>query len=761
MEIEPPLRTIAIVRDRDSPWFEEIIAGFRAELTSLAGEQYRFELRDTFNADGDPASVEQVLREALAAPDVDVIYTAGFVATYTASGLEAAERTKPIVGGAVESLDLSSEHISLEGGSTLPNYTFIQSPRRVEADLEKLVELSGADTVYAIVDRFAFESLEGIYRPEIDKLEAKLGVRLQAVQRGETVEESVAVLPADARAVYLPILSGVEVGFRQRLFAALAERGVFTLSILGVRDVRLGAFAGLASDNSEALHRRIALNLHQILSGVPTELLPVLLRADDRLVINLRTAAALDWSPDYATSLAAQLLFEDSLFDDADELSLESAMSIASELNPQVVAAAARSRETGYAASAVRANYLPNLDLVGQSGALGVTERITPALTPAHSHSLSLGLELRQLLFSDRVTSQYRAQSLVAEASRLEEDSARLDAIAAAAFAFLDVLSAEALYAIEKENLQLIENNLQLAKLRRDIGAGEAVEIFRWQSSRAQARSDLFRRDSSVRTARVQLNVALGMERTRHWRLADIRLADDEFYFLEDSLSVLVKDLASFRGFIEFVRQEARLRAPEVQAFEKNIEAQGILLAERGRRNFVPEVQATAGFRRSLLGAHERRSDSENEWSVGVGFVLPAFDGKRTAETGQLRSGRDRLSAQRDQALFLVEQAALSAVYGMGATHPAMLFSREALTSATDNFEAVQTKYQEGAATILDLLDAQSALLAQKQSEALAGYAYLADVISLQRAISWFEFFASSEERARWGERLRAFLATR
>ncbi len=749
---------IAVVRDRDSPYFDAVIRGFRAELDALAADQYRYELRDTFNANGDPDRVEAVLREALQAPDVSVIYTAGFVSTYRAAELPVEDRTKPIVGGAVEFIDVSGDRISPEGGSTTPNYTFIQSPRRIEADLERLVQLSGADAVYAIVDRFAFQALEGIYRPQIDALATKLGVELLAFPRGDTAEESVAALPADAKAVYVPILSGVEPEFRARLFAALSEKGIQSLSILGVRDVEIGAFAGLASDNRSALFRRIALNLHQILSGVPTELLPVLLRADDQLVINMKTATALGWSPDYETSLAARFLFEEALHPDAEEISLERAMEIGERMHPDVAAAIAQARAEEQAARVVRANYLPNLDVTGQSAASGVTEVISPALTPVHAHSLSLGVEIRQLLFSDRLGSQIKAQRLTAEAARLDEESVRLDTIEAAALAFLDVLSAEALYAIEKENLQLIENNLQLAKLRRDVGAGEAVEIFRWEASLAQASSNLFRRDSTRRTARVTLNVALGVERGRYWNLRDIRLEDDDFYFMNEPLSTLVNDLASFRRFIEFLRSESRDRAPEIQAFEKTIAAQGVLLRERRRRNFVPEISAIGGFQRVLQGAHQIPSDSQNEWSVGVAFVIPLFDGKRSAESGQIRSVRDRLSAQRDRALLLIEQRALAAGHGIGASHPAMLFSRRALQAASDNFEAVQAKYQQGAATILDLLDAQGELLTQKQNEALAGYQYLRDIVSMQRAIAWFEFSKSFEEKAAWAERLRIYL---
>ncbi len=593
------------------------------------------------------------------------------------------------------------------------------------------------------------------------QLSNRLDLEIVVLAGGNTAEECLGSMPAEVQAVYVTHVVANAPGARKELYQALAERGIATLSIRGVPDVYLGALAGLAPDNASAVHRRTALNIHQILAGIPTELLPVALKAEDQLTINLDTARQIGWSPDYDTTLSAVLVKESSPTAGADKLSLEEAMRLASRENPDVLAAAARRTQDLLAVDVIGTSLRPSLGLNALGSGVGVSERINP-LTPHHSQRLSLGVELQQVLFSDRVNSQIRAQAELAEVSSLNLESIRLDTMESAGRAFLQVLIGEALYGIERENLRLIENNLQLAKLRQEIGTAEASEVYRWESSQARARAQLIQRDSDRKNSRVALNVLLGVDRGKNWDLSDIPLGDSEFYFMENDVDDVIKSRRDFHHFLEHLRIQATERSPEISAFERSLEAQGIVLAERGRRNFLPEISATGSFTRVLEDPHGGGRDSQNEWSVGIGFSIPFFDGgARRVESAQLEAGLWELTAQRDAALYLIEQRALAAGYGISATHPAMRLGRRAVRAARQNYDAVQSKYTQGAASIINLLDAQSELISQRQAEAASAYRYLQDIVSLQRAIAWFEFEKTPEEKILWADEVRAFMASR
>ncbi len=307
----------------------------------------------------------------------------------------------------------------------------------------------------------------------------------------------------------------------------------------------------------------------------------------------------------------------------------------------------------------------------------------------------------------------------------------------------------------------LSENNLQLAKLRRDIGAAEASEVYRWQASVAQAKSLLLQRDAARRTARVQLNVDLAVNRTSHWSLTDISLGDHQFYFMDDKTRPIVRNLNGIGKFTGFIQSLAKYRSPEIKSFDRTLRSQGILLDERARRNLRPEVSLSAGLSQIVQDAHKVSRDSQNEWTVGIGFTMPLWEGglKKT-EMSRINAVIRQLQAQRQKALFLIEQRALSAVYAMSSSHPSMRLSRQAREFSEKNYEAVKSKYSQGAVSIVELLDAQNQLLSLKQSESTASYQYTKDIIAVQRAMGWYEHEKSAAQKKEWTQWLRNYFKT-
>ena len=117
-----------------------------------------------------------------------------------------------------------------------------------------------------------------------------------------------------------------------------------------------------------------------------------------------------------------------------------------------------------------------------------------------------------------------------------------------------------------------------------------------------------------------------------------------------------------------------------------------------------------------------------------------------------------QIERQRDAAIQGIEQRVLAAFHGISASHPRIRFSREGLKAAEQNYESVNQRYLQNAVTQLDLLDAQSTLVQQKQEAATATYAYLADIHALQRSLAWFEYDKSIEEKRVFLKRLQRFV---
>jgi outer membrane protein TolC len=125
------------------------------------------------------------------------------------------------------------------------------------------------------------------------------------------------------------------------------------------------------------------------------------------------------------------------------------------------------------------------------------------------------------------------------------------------------------------------------------------------------------------------------------------------------------------------------------------------------------------------------------------------------------RSELERLLQTRERARQLIEQQTLLTTAAIDSSQPNIQLRRRAAASARKNLDIIRDKYARGAASIIELLDAQNQTFAQDQAAAVAGYEFLQDLIDFQRSLSWFEKFGSEESRAAWVRRLKAYLAER
>ena len=83
-----------------------------------------------------------------------------------------------------------------------------------------------------------------------------------------------------------------------------------------------------------------------------------------------------------------------------------------------------------------------------------------------------------------------------------------------------------------------------------------------------------------------------------------------------------------------------------------------------------------------------------------------------------------------------------------------------AAAAARENLELVEDAYARGAASLLDLLDAQTAELNAEEQAANALYDFLDDWLQLHRAASLFDLVLDSEKQEAFADRLDAYFSS-
>ena len=163
------------------------------------------------------------------------------------------------------------------------------------------------------------------------------------------------------------------------------------------------------------------------------------------------------------------------------------------------------------------------------------------------------------------------------------------------------------------------------------------------------------------------------------------------------------------------IRDVARIAGVSIGTASKALNANGRLRQET--RDKVTRVAREIGYRPNDMAQSLHRTRS---MTVGVlstdsfgRFTLPIFQGRRLE--GRLRGARaeyDAAVASYDQALTQALRETADAITGSKAVSAQLADARSALASSEEAYRVARLRYEGGLATLLDVLTAENAVLA-------------------------------------------------
>lgn len=756
----------------DGPWErnQELLDLAQGEILTLTEGEWRVGWHVRV-ADWTTPGLRRAVDDLLADPQVDVVITLGTLASHVVCCY--GNLPKPVIAPLV--LDAGLQGFPREGpGSGVENLTYVAFPGHFSHEVEVFQQVVPFDHLVILASRPLLEAIPGLRGPTGEPvLLQAAGPRISRVEVGSSVGNALEALPADADAVYLAPLRHLPAAEYERLIAGLIERRLPSFAVLGASEVARGVMVGLTPETFYLrLARRIALDVQRILLGEAPAEIPVAFPRRDRLTINMATARAIGVSPRWDVLIEADQLHP--LPEATETLRFEDAVVEAVETNLDLAARRRGVAAGAYDVDAARAALLPSLDL--STTAVRIDEdRAAASLGAQSERSLTTGVEAAQLLFSDAARASLEIQRQLQRSREAELRQVRLDVALDAALAYLDVLRADTVAQVQRRNLDLTRRNLELARVRRDVGTAGAAEVHRWTSEVAVARKALIEADARSRIARIALARLLHRRQDSPLAFAPVTWDDPSLLTGESRFNAYVETPRRFEAFVAFMVAEALERSPELARVDAALAAQRRALSAARRAFYLPTVALSArldevldeggagsggGAPGSLFSGLPRPDDTD--WSVAVSARLPLFSGgRRVAERLQAAEEVARLEVERAALAERLEQLTRTALESGGATYPGIELSRQAAGAAQDTLELVSDAYARGALSILALLDAQGAALNAELLAANAEYDFLADLMRAQRAADRFDFFLSPAERAAWYGRLETWFAGR
>lgn len=366
----------------------------------------------------------------------------------------------------------------------------------------------------------------------------------------------------------------------------------------------------------------------------------------------------------------------------SDQLTLSDALQLALRQNPALAGAAAEIRAKE--AAAMQAGLRPNPEISFELDDFAGTDDARRGFDGAEATvSFSRLIELDDKRGKRRQVALFEKDSV-----QWEQQSSRLDVLAAAAKAFFSVLAAQEEVALNEELVKLAEKSAAAVAERADAGKVSPVDKSRAQVEAAAARSEAAKSRSRLEAARRRLAACWGAEQPEFAKAVGdldemVPLPSEERLLrqLEDS-----PDLARWNS--EISRSKAAVALAEAEA--------------------VPDLTARAG------GRFFKETDSA-AFVVSLSIPLP-FTNRNQGGIEEARANLEKARHKQRAALAARKAELTAALQALSAAQAeAASLRKEILPGAEAAQEAAVLGYREGKLDFLQMVDAQRTLFQIKR----------------------------------------------
>ncbi|MFZ4536721.1 TolC family protein [Propionivibrio sp.] len=355
--------------------------------------------------------------------------------------------------------------------------------------------------------------------------------------------------------------------------------------------------------------------------------------------------------------------------------------------NPRTHEAWAYARVQAAQVGVAQSDYLPGLD-----GNV-ITKRVSANGANLNQRSASLTLSWLLYDFGARSANLEGARQLLSAASSTL-DSTVQSVFLSALQSYYNTQAARAAVIAALESEKASRESLSAAEVRYKVGTGTPADRLQAQTAWSQATLTRIKAEGIVKIAYGTLANVMGLDANQPLKLANIPQVTPE---------------AAFERDIEALIIEARQRRPDLKAAEAQVKA---------AQSNVDYTRAT-GLPTLSVGAGPTWVDTgnitSNSSSVGLTLTLPIFSGFNT--TYKVRSAQanaEAVSAQRENIRLQVALDVWSAYQSLATATQTIKTTADLLASAEQSERVALGRYKAGVGSILDVLNAQSALAAAR-----------------------------------------------
>lgn len=377
--------------------------------------------------------------------------------------------------------------------------------------------------------------------------------------------------------------------------------------------------------------------------------------------------------------------------------SLKGAMAKAYANNPDLNSARAALRATDENVPIAKAGYRPQVAATASGTVTNLRDFSVAGVDDETYRSGQVGVSITQTIFDGFQTlSRVRSAESGVYSAQENLKANEMQILLSAVQAYADIAQYQQVVSIRKQNLEFLNEQLNAAKTRLDVGEGTRTDVSQAQAQLAAGKALLASAVAQLKIARATYVQIVGSEPK------DVKQVGPATSGLPRKL-----DQAVQIAITEHPSVRASLHAVDSAGYNVD-EAEGALL---------PGVTVRGSTARTGSDQDGSSGYDYTASSITAQITVPIYQGG--AEFGRIRQAKENLGAQQirvDSVRAQIQQMVVAAYAQLEAAQAAISANQQQLTAAKLALEGMIEERNVGQATTLDVLNAQQTVLNAKES---------------------------------------------
>lgn len=347
--------------------------------------------------------------------------------------------------------------------------------------------------------------------------------------------------------------------------------------------------------------------------------------------------------------------------------------------------------------SGIEANEHPQVNELALPG-LGVLQLGDTSPT-ANNQAWSADIRIVQSIYEGgRMRAALKTSKLINEQALLVFQATVADVLQSVSIAYDDVLRAAKQIEVREASVKFLTEYLNQTKIKNAAGALPEFDVLRQEVEVANAESQRVRALGNYWVAKQTFVQLLGYD-------LPTTIGDDLPLKLTTPLVAV-----PYRQSLDAALSEALIQRTEIEALAKEelLRDQSIISAKAGLK---PSVQAFAGYEVTSRQRSRNAGDAVHGALAGVQMSWPIFDGFLTkGRVAEAEALRGRATQAKLETTRIVQLQVRTAWSDLRTARSVLNAQSKNVEKAIRAQELAQTRYNEGAGTQIDVLNAQTAV---------------------------------------------------